>query len=261
MSSTVIKCPSCGEDWNISKFNACECGCVTVPKEPPQNPHIEGGEKLYGKSAAGRSFERLIPEAFGLPKHPPSPPEDNTSIVIPEEITEWIEGKYGNDDPKDCHYFKVGAIAMYHKMQEEFRNYEAFQHNNFEFGKKILEHRTEELSAANAQIKSLQNNYDELKHDAQFRLDAIFDRNKEIEALKEMLAFVSKCCAASTEEIQAQSSEKDRIGWELIAFVEKYDTLHADYDKLIASVDGWEGKYHQAEAKIQELQQWVDSHK
>lgn len=45
-----------------------------------------------------------------------------------------------------------------------------------------------ELSAANAQIEALQKAHEELKQDAAFRLDAIYARNKEIEALKEELS-------------------------------------------------------------------------
>lgn len=44
------------------------------------------------------------------------------------------------------------------------------------------------LATASAQIETLQKAHEELKHDAAFRLDAIMDRNKEIEALKEELS-------------------------------------------------------------------------
>ena len=48
-----------------------------------------------------------------------SAPSVEADQQVPEDIMEWIECRYGNDDPKDCHYYKVGAIAMYRKMQPE----------------------------------------------------------------------------------------------------------------------------------------------
>lgn len=42
MSNVIIKCPSCGEDWNITKHNACECGATKVPS--PAAPEPERAE-------------------------------------------------------------------------------------------------------------------------------------------------------------------------------------------------------------------------
>lgn len=56
MSNVIIKCPSCGKDWNIIKFNACECGAVMNPSPIDGKPVISNPTPATtGRGEEGRT--------------------------------------------------------------------------------------------------------------------------------------------------------------------------------------------------------------
>lgn len=74
------------------------------------------GECLLGEKCICKANELWLEETHIEPAKERDEDHNRNVGEIPKEIIEWIESKYGNEDPKDCHYFKLGAMTMYLRL-------------------------------------------------------------------------------------------------------------------------------------------------